>query len=260
MNSYNEQIPFDANKSTFNGDVYTVGYNSELTYDQSSASYQGILTVNATANSQLGGLNATGQATVTHFATASTSADFNATVISSVTNLVSANAQLGQIDATATAIVTHQATAQALLGGITANANTLPTVLPLFEAQLGGLQAQATATVIQGITAIADAQLGGLVANANTTVTPPTPPEPQPETQLFGSNRPYASPQAPKKPAPLPEPPKVVITESPKARPVRVPATIVAKAGAVTSTPKFVAQSQIEWSILEDEAELLLLI
>lgn len=222
-------------EATFVGSSYD---QNDLTYDSAISNYAGLLTQFGIASAALGGLGAV--------------------ATSSVSNVVSANAPLGELSTNATATVIHNATAESTFGGLSATANTLPTILPIFNATLGGLQAQATASVLANV--IANAELGALEASASATVIPPTPPEPTPQAQGYGSNRPYAKPQPKPKPAPLPEPLKVVIKETPPARPVRMPATVVANANPITVTPSIEAQSRIEWSILEDEAELLLLI
>jgi hypothetical protein len=119
---------------------------------------------------------------------------------------------------------------------MTSTANTLPIVKPVFMGSLGTLDASATATVI-----------------------PPTPPEPEP--QEYGSNRPYpAPPRRQLKPEPIPQPAPVVITQTLPARPVKMPATIFATTSNLQATMKIDVVSQIEWSILEDEAELLLML
>ena len=121
-------------------------------------------------------------------------------------------------------------------GAMTATANSLPTIKPVFMGSLGTLDATATATVI-----------------------PPTPPEPV--APGYGSNRPYpAPPLRQPKVEPAPQPPTPVIVETPPARPVRMPATITATTSALSPAFSISVQAQVEWSILEDEAELLLLL
>jgi hypothetical protein len=260
--------------STFVGSSYNA---NDLTYDNFNSTYNGALTqfskantslssltsnanttpqVIVTAESQFGTINATANATVSNLVSASAPLGaLSANASSSVTNTVSANANLGNLDSTITATIVHVASGSSELGSLVSTANTLPTILPIFDAPLGGLTAQVNSEVTD--LATATAEFGLLNASAISTVIPK--PQPQPEQQ-YGANRPYASPQPPKKPESIPEPPKVEIKETPKAQPVRMPATIVAKAGFNTIKPKFEAQAEIEWSILDDEADLLLLI
>jgi hypothetical protein len=129
--------------------------------------------------------------------------------------------------------------AESVLGELLATANTTPTIKPVFMGSLGTLEATATATVIPP--------------------TPPTPPEPT--TYGYGSNRPYpAPPLRQPKVEQASQPPTPVIVETPLARPVKVPATITATTSALTPAFSVSVQAQVEWSILEDEAELLLML
>ena len=179
----------------------------------------------ATGTATLGALSAIATSTVTHFATAS--------------------AQLGELVAeVAQVIVTTQATAAAQLGGLVATA-TATVVLPATaSAELGGLVASAVTAVEQN--AVATANLGGLVATADATDTPP---EPTPEPAPSGGRRVYStSPR--KKIEPLPE------VEIPVIQPKRRYAVTTTSLGGMMSQ----ASAEIAFSILDDEAELLLMI
>jgi hypothetical protein len=146
------------------------------------------------------------------------------------------DAPLGDLANAVSATVTHIATAASELGAMIGTANSLPTIKPVFMGSLGELEATATATVI-----------------------PPTPPEPV--APGYGSNRPYpAPPLRQPKVEPLPQPPTPVIVETPPARPVRMPATITATTSALSPAFFVSVQAQVEWSILEDEADLLLML
>ena len=178
----------------------------------------------ATGTATLGAMSATATSTVTHFATAS--------------------AELGELIAeVAEVIVTTQATAEAQLGGLTASA-TATVVLPATaSADLGGLVASAITAVEQN--AVASADLGGLVATANSL---PTPPEPTPEPTPVGGRQ-YAAPRR-KKIKPLP------VVEIPVIQPKRRYAVSLTSLGGMKSQ----ATSTITFSILDDDAEVLLLV
>ena len=178
----------------------------------------------ATGTATLGAMSATATSTVTHFATAS--------------------ADLGELIAeVAEVIVTTEATAEAQLGGLTSLA-TATVVLPATaSADLGGLVASAITAVEQN--AVATANLGGLVATANSI---PTPPEPTPEPTPVGGRQ-YAAPRR-KKIEPLPE------VEIPVIQPKRRYAVCLTSLGGMTAQ----AEATITFSILDDDAEVLLLV
>ena len=179
----------------------------------------------ATGTATLGAISATATSTVTHFATAS--------------------AELGELVAeTANVFVTVEATAETQLGGLASSA-TATVVLPATaSANLGGLTASAITAVEQN--AVATADLGGLVATANSL---PTPPEPTPEPTPVGGRQ-YAAPRRKKI---EPEP---VSVEIPVIQPKRRYAVTTTSLGGMMSE----ASAEIAFSILDDEAELLLMI
>ena len=179
----------------------------------------------ATGTATLGAMSATATSTVAHFATAS--------------------ADLGELIAeVAEVIVTTQATAEAQLGGLASSA-TATVVLPATaSADLGGLVATAITAVEQN--AVASADLGGLVATANSI---PTPPEPTPEPTPVGGRQ-YAAPRRKKI---EPEP---VSVEIPVIQPKRRYAVSLTSLGGMKSQ----ATSTITFSILDDDAEVLLLV
>ena len=178
----------------------------------------------ATGTATLGAMSATATSTVTHFATAS--------------------ADLGELIAeVAEVIVTTEATAEAQLGGLASSA-TATVVLPATaSADLGGLVSSAITSVEQN--AVATANLGGLVATADATDTPP---EPTPEPTPVGGRQ-YAAPRR-KKIEPLPE------VEIPVIQPKRRYAVSLTSLGGMTSQ----SISTITFSILDDDAEVLLLV
>jgi hypothetical protein len=179
----------------------------------------------ATGTATLGALSATATSTVAHFATAS--------------------AELGElVGDIAEVIVTTQATAEAQLGGLVATA-TATVVLPATaSAELGGLVASAVTAVEQN--AVATANLGGLVATVDSI---PTPPAPEPTPAPSGGRRVYSTTPR-KKIEPLPP------VEIPVIEPKRRYAVTTTSLGGMMSQ----ASAEIAFSILDDEAELLLMI
>ena len=179
----------------------------------------------ATGTATLGALSATATSTVAHFATAS--------------------AELGELVADiAEVIVTTEATAEAQLGGLVATA-TATVVLPATaSAELGGLVASAVTAVEQN--AVATANLGGLVATVDSI---PTPPAPEPTPAPSGGRRVYSTTPR-KKIEPLPP------VEIPVIEPKRRYAVTTTSLGGMMSQ----ASAEIAFSILDDEAELLLMI
>jgi hypothetical protein len=179
----------------------------------------------ATGTATLGALSATATSTVAHFATAS--------------------AELGElVGDIAEVIVTTQATAEAQLGGLVATA-TATVVLPATAlAELGGLVASAVTAVEQN--AVAVANLGGLVATVDSI---PTPPAPEPTPAPSGGRRVYSTTPR-KKIEPLPP------VEIPVIKPKRRYAVTTTSLGGMMSQ----ASAEIVFSILDDEAELLLMI
>jgi len=179
----------------------------------------------ATGTATLGAMSASATSTVTHFA--------------------SASASLGELIAeVAEVIVTTSATAEAQLGGLASSA-TATVVLPASaSANLGGLVASAITAVEQN--AVATADLGGLIATANSI---PTPPEPTPEPTPVGGRQ-YAAPRRRKKVEPEPVVEPVII------EPKRRYAVTSAKFGGMNAR----AESTITFSILDDDAEVLLLV
>ena len=179
----------------------------------------------ATGTATLGALSATATSTVTHFATAS--------------------AELGElVGDIAEVIVTTEATGEAQLGGLVATA-TATVVLPATaSAELGSLVASAVTAVEQN--AVAVANLGGLVATVNSI---PTPPAPEPTPAPSGGRRVYSTTPR-KKIEPLPP------VEIPVIEPKRRYAVTTTSLGGMMSQ----ASAEIAFSILDDEAELLLMI
>jgi hypothetical protein len=152
-----------------------------------------------------------------------------------------ASSSLGGLDASVTATVTQFAVLSSSLGGLDANVSATVTQFAVLSSSLGGLDANVSATVTEF--AVLSAPLGGLVATATAGDIPV--PEPTPS----GGRRVYStSPR--KKIEPLPQ------VEIPVIQPKRRYAVASAILGGATCT----ATSSITFSILDDDAEILLLV
>ena len=199
----------------------------------------------ATGTSSFGAMSATATSIVKHFASASAPLGelIAETADVFVTVDATADAPLGALDASAQAKARKSATASADLGALDASAPTQVSKTVIASADLGGLDASATTKVDK--TAIASADLGGLVATADATDTPPEPtPEPIPS-----GGRQYAAPRR-KKIEPLPE------VEIPVIQPKRRYAVCLTSMGGMTVQ----VEATITFSILDDDAEVLLLV
>jgi len=180
----------------------------------------------ATGTATLGAMSATATATVTHFASAS----------ASLGGLV---AEVSQV------IVTAEAEMFADLGGLIGSASATVIHSATLSTTLGGLVASAVTAVAQN--AVLSADLGGLVATVNSI---PTPPEPEPEPTPVGGRQ-YAAPRR-KKIEPVPEPVVEIPVIQPKRRYAVVSTSLKGMKAQATST--------ITFSILEDDAEVMLML
>jgi hypothetical protein len=154
---------------------------------------------------------------------------------------------LGRLAATATAQSTLFPVLAASLGGVSASASAQSTIFPVLAASLGGLSATASASAI--IFPVLDAPLDGLVATATATVIPPEPPVIPPSGSRW-----WRQPATPVKKH---EPPEQIVVEIPKPRrPVLVSAVAVARLGGFDVG----ALGSVTFSILDDDAEVLLLV
>jgi hypothetical protein len=235
--AYNaNDLVYDSAVSTYDG-TFTQLASSSANLNGLSASIASTPKVVVSAASALGALTSSSSSSVSHLVSSAASlGSMNSTASTIPQILPTFDASLGEIANVVQATVTHVATAEAVLGGLVSTATTTPTIKPVFMGSLGDLEATATATVI-----------------------PPTPPEPV--APGYGSNRPYpAPPLRQPKVEPAPQPPTPVIVETPPARPVRMPAIITATTSALSPAFFVSVQAQVEWSILEDEAELLLML
>ena len=160
--------------------------------------------------------------------------------------LGAASSSLGGLNASASGtvtVVTVTGVATANLGGLVATATTKTAKSAIAVANFGGRVASATTKT--GKFAIASSDLGALVATA--TETTPTPPAPEPTPS--GGRRVYSTTPR-KKIEPLPQ------VEIPVIQPKRRYAVASATLGGATCT----ATSSITFSILDDDAEILLLV
>jgi len=181
----------------------------------------------ATASSSLGGINASASAQTTLFPVLASS--------------------LGGLSATATAQSTLFPVLSSSLGGLDALASAQSTLFPVLSSSLGGLDATASASAV--IFPVLDAPLDGLVASATATVIPPEPPVIPPSGSRW-----WKQPASPVKKQELPE---QIVIEIPKPRrPVLVSAQAVARLGGVNVG----ALGSVTFSILDDDAEVLLLV
>ena len=157
-----------------------------------------------------------------------------------------ASSSLGGLNASASGtviVVTVTGVATANLGGLVASATTKTKKSAIATANLGGLVASATTKTSKFATATAD--LGGLTASATAVVIPPSaPPSPN------GGRRNYP-PTRRKKIEPF-EPNYEPVPITPKVR--------YAVCSAVLGSVKSQATASITFSILDDDAEILLMV
>lgn len=203
-------------------------------------------TTTVTASAPLDGLSAGAVALVSHVVSAeAVLGGVEASASSSVSNVVSAQAVLGGVVASGVATVAHTVTADAALGSGVGSAVASVSNLVSASASLGGLTSTAVANVAGVVTA--SALLGGLVSSAVATVDPQPSPEPTP--QYPGGNPWYRRPKVER----VEEVVQVVV------EPLRVPVQVFGVGASVGSLSSS-AVAEVTWSILEDEAELLLLV
>lgn len=202
-------------------------------------------TTTVSASGSLGGLSAGAVSLVSHVVSAgAVLGGVEASASVSVLNVVSASAVLGGVVASADATVAHTVTADAVLGAGVGSAVAGVSNVVSASASLGGLSSAAVASVAGLVTA--SALLGELVSSAEATVVPaPTPPAPQ----YPGGNPWYRRPKVER----VEEVVEVVV------EPLRVPLQVFG-VGASVSSLSSSAVAEVTWSILEDEAELLLLV
>jgi hypothetical protein len=176
------------------------------------------------------------------------------------------SSSLGGVSGSATAFKTVQAVGSSSLGGLFAIAPASSTVNAIASSSLGGVSAAASATITKfavlsaplgglvgsanvGVFAVLSAPLDGLVASATATVIPPAPPE-EPSS---GGN--WYQPR--RRPVKKELPPEQIIIEIPQPRrPVLVSAVCGSRLGGLDVA----ALGSVTFSLLDDDAEVLLLI
>jgi len=155
---------------------------------------------------------------------------------------------LGGLANAATATVIKVAVASASLGGLDASAQAKARKADAVAvASLGGLDASATTKVAK--TAVASADLGGLAASASAQSAPPEPPVIPPSGSRW-----WRQPATPVKKQELPE---QIVVEIPKPR---RPVLVSAQAGSRLGGFDVGALGSVTFSILDDDAEVLLLV
>ena len=152
---------------------------------------------------------------------------------------------MGEVVGVASATVAHTVSANAVLGAGVGSATASVSNVVSAQAVLGGLTSTAVADVAGSVTA--SALLGELISSAQATVDPaPSPPAPQ---YPGGGNPWYRRPKVER----VEEVVQVVV------EPLRVPLQVFGVGASVGSLSSS-AIAEVTWSILEDEAELLLLV
>ena len=157
------------------------------------------------------------------------------------------SSSLGGLSASASAQATIFPVLSSSLGGLDASAIARSTLFPVLSSSLGGLDATASARAT--IFPVLSAPLDGLVASATATVIPPEPPEIPPSGSRW-----WKQPAAPVKKQELPE---QIIIEIPKPR---RPVLVSAQAGSRLGGADVGALGSVTFSILDDDAEVLLLV
>ena len=180
----------------------------------------------ATGASSLGGLGASASAQATLFPVFSSS--------------------LGGLNASASAKSQIFPILSAALGGLDASAQATAIIFPVLSSQLGGLDAVATAS--SEIFPIFDAPLDGLNAVATAQASPPAPP---PVDDGVGY-QPYTQPRP--KPRPKPKEIPIQINEPKK------PRLVSAVGSSMLGGSVIAATGLITFSMLDDDAEVLLLV
>jgi hypothetical protein len=166
----------------------------------------------------------------------------------SVVNPQTAQASLGAITSIASADVAHSAQGATSLGSLESLVQTVITKTALAQSLFDGLQSLGTLGVV--LEASGESNFGGLYASGTATGgEPPAPPEPQ-----YGSRGPYQRKVKPKL-EPIFEPEIPVIIETKK--PVKI---LMLKPDTISSNFNASAQNRIDFSIRQDEADLLLIL
>lgn len=201
--------------------------------------------MNATGTASLGSATSSASATPTVLAAGVASfGSLTSSASASVTNQVSAVGALGGVAGVVVAQVAHDASGSAVLGSVSGQVSATVVHSGVAVAGLGAGVATAVSSVL--VRPYGDAVLGSLVGSAQATVVP-QPPAPTPSYP--GGNPWYRRP-------------KVVVDEVVEVVPVelpRLPRRVTSSGSSVVSLSSSVV-AEVAWSILEDEADLLLLV
>jgi hypothetical protein len=213
--------------------------------------------ISVLAESDLDGLNSSSISNVTKFVSAASEfGDLNLEVIALVERISTATADLGELDAFAVPLTERFVSADSQFGGLDASANSNVENIVGAIAAFGSLNALAQSEIESQNNATA--LLGGLTAQALSQVIPPTP-LPPPTPSIGNGRADYSVPRLKKKIKP-----EVIKTEIPVVKETEPPRpvfkTVTASADTLAGIFSATSQSQIDFSISEDEAELLLLI
>ena len=174
--------------------------------------------------------------------------DLSSSATASVSNPQTAQAALGAITSISSADIAHSAQGATNLGSLQSLIQTVITKTALAQSLFDGLQSSGTLGVV--LEASGESNFGGLSASGTATGgEPPAPPEPQ-----YGSRGPYQRKVKPKL-EPLFEPEIPVIIETKK--PVKI---LMLKPDTISSNFNASAQNRIDFSIRQDEADLLLIL
>jgi hypothetical protein len=165
-----------------------------------------------------------------------------------VTNPQIAEASLGAITSIASSDVTHFAQGATSLGVVSSNAELVVAKSMTAQALLESLSSEAFLGIV--LDAVGESNLGGLSAAGTAQGgEPPAPPEPQ-----YGSRGPYQRKVKPKL-EPVYEPEIPVIVETKK--PIKI---LILKPNTISSNFNASAQNRIDFSIAQDEADLLMIL
>ena len=203
----------------------------------------------ATGSSNLGSLSASSTASIINALIAQTNfGALSATSTGLVTSPLNAQSSLGAINSIASVDVTHSAQGATSLGAITSNTELVIAKSMTAQASLLSLTGEAFLGI--SLDAIGESNLGGLTAAGTAQGgEPPAPPEPQ-----YGS-RGYVRHKVKPKLEPVYEPEIPVIAQTKK--PIKL---LTLKPDTVSSNFNASAQNRIDFSIVQDEADLLLIL
>jgi hypothetical protein len=207
------------------------------------------IVVNEVATSLFNNLSVSATASVTNPQTAQASFGAITSIASAdIAHSAQGATNLGSLESLVQTVITKTALAQSLFSSLLAQVEININVESSAQSLFGELQSSANLGV--ALQAFAESNFGGLSASGTATGgEPPAPPEPQ-----YGSRGPYQRKVKPKL-EPLFEPEIPVIIETKK--PIKI---LMLKPDTVSSNFNASAQNRIDFSIVQDEADLLLIL